>query len=191
MTEAKYGTYYSSVPTMLPSGVQAATIDAADGSTLTINWRYNGSNGDNVIPGGTAVMLKSTNGEYTLREVPGNTTAAPSGNLLHGSDVATTTTGGDKYYKLSYNSSGENLGWYWGAENGGAFAIGAHKAWLALPSSSPAPSFFLLDGGSATAVSTPGHAPLTVNEYYDLCGRRVVQPSKGLYIVNGKKVVIK
>ena len=32
---------------------------------------------------------------------------------------------------------------------------------------------------------------LTDNAYYDLSGRRVVQPTRGLYIVNGKKVVIK
>lgn len=31
----------------------------------------------------------------------------------------------------------------------------------------------------------------TAGEYYDLSGRRVAQPTKGLYIVNGKKVVIK
>ena len=29
------------------------------------------------------------------------------------------------------------------------------------------------------------------NSYYDLQGRRVVQPTKGLYIVNGKKLIIK
>lgn len=29
------------------------------------------------------------------------------------------------------------------------------------------------------------------NVYYDLQGRRVLYPTKGLYIVNGKKVVIK
>lgn len=28
------------------------------------------------------------------------------------------------------------------------------------------------------------------NNYYDLSGRRVMQPTKGLFIVNGKKVVI-
>ena len=29
------------------------------------------------------------------------------------------------------------------------------------------------------------------NEYFDLQGRKVAQPQKGLYIVNGKKVIIK
>ena len=28
-------------------------------------------------------------------------------------------------------------------------------------------------------------------DYHDLQGRRVVQPTKGVYIVNGKKVVVK
>ena len=34
------------------------------------------------------------------------------------------------------------------------------------------------------------HQPSTIH-YYDLQGRRVLQPTKGMYIVNGKKVVIK
>ena len=29
------------------------------------------------------------------------------------------------------------------------------------------------------------------NSYYDLQGRKVTKPTKGLYIVNGKKVIIK
>ena len=188
---------YNSNPTMLPSGVQAATIDGVEDNTLTINWRYNGSAGNNVIPGGTAVVLKSENGNYTLREVTGNTTTAPTPNLLHGSDVATTTTGGDKYYKLTYGSAGsenaDKLGWYWGADNGAAFSIGAHKAWLALSNGQQAPSFFLLDDEIPTSISE-SLAPAQSNGeevVYTLHGQRVSHPAKGLYIVNGKKVVMK
>ena len=192
VSAATYGTYYNSTAVQLPAGVQAATIDGASSGTLTINWRYDGDDNEkNVIPGGTAVMLKSSAGNHTLTLLPANTDAAPTGNLLKGSDVACTTFGGDKYYKLTYNNSGQNLGWYWGAENGGAFTIGAHKAWLALSNGQHAPSFFLLDGSSTTAVSTANRDAFTITQYYDLSGRRVVQPVKGLYIVNGKKVVIK
>ena len=44
-----------------------------------------------------------------------------------------------------------------------------------------------------TAISTAktGAAQVNVTEYFDLFGRRVAQPTKGLYIVNGKKVMIK
>lgn len=152
VTSATYGTYYNSTATQLPTGVKAATIDGANNGTLTINWRYDGDDNDkNVIPGGTAVMLKSAAGNYTLTLLPDNTTAAPAGNLLKGSDVATTTTGGDIFYKLTYGEVGSenenNLGWYYGATGGAAFTIDAHKAWLALTTAQAgsAPSHFLLE----------------------------------------------
>ena len=51
--------------------------------------------------------------------------------------------------------------------------------------------FFLFDE-ETTGVNTLNGERKTMNgEYYDLQGRKVAQPAKGLYIVNGKKVVIK
>ena len=41
------------------------------------------------------------------------------------------------------------------------------------------------------AISTIDREPLTQNQYYDLQGRRVAQPTKGLYIINGRKVIIR
>jgi len=193
VTSATYGTYYNSTATQLPAGVQAATIDGVSSGTLTINWRYDGDDNEkNVIPGGTAVMLKSSAGDHTLTLLPANTDAAPTGNLLKGSDVATTTTGGDKYYKLSYNSSGTDLGWYWGAANGAAFTIGTHKAWLALTNAQAAAArFFLLEEDATDIYSAKSQQPIANGQYYDLQGRKVAHPTRGLYIVNGKKVVIK
>lgn len=46
--------------------------------------------------------------------------------------------------------------------------------------------------GSATAVNTLKTVqPIQNGAFYDLTGRRVAQPTKGLYIVNGKKVILK
>ena len=48
--------------------------------------------------------------------------------------------------------------------------------------------------GHTTDIVSPlasDHSPLTEKVYYDLSGRRVEHPTKGLYIINGKKVVIK
>ena len=42
-----------------------------------------------------------------------------------------------------------------------------------------------------TGIEAIDNSQLTIDNYYDLQGRRVAQPSKGMYIVNGKKVVIK
>jgi hypothetical protein len=45
---------------------------------------------------------------------------------------------------------------------------------------------------SATGIHSIDNGQLTMDKvYYDLSGRRVAQPSKGLYIINGKKVMVK
>ena len=72
--------------------------------------------------------------------------------------------------------------------------ISAGKAYLKLPTAdinkSNLSRGFVIDDNGTTSISTPIR-----NEYddmlYDLQGRRVNKPSKGLYIMNGKKVIIK
>ncbi len=54
-----------------------------------------------------------------------------------------------------------------------------------------APSLEIVIDGEATGIKDVQRSTFNVNGYYDLQGRKVVQPTKGLYIVNGKKVVIK
>jgi len=192
ISDAKYATYYNSIPVQLPANLQAATVDDETTGTLTFNYRY--AEGD-VIPGGTPVLLKATAaGDYALTYVANDATAAPSGNLLYGSDIATTTTGGGtgaKYYALQYGADAKStvLGFYWVSADGAAFTSGAHKAWLALPASTTA-HFFSLDG-ETNGIQAVETSPAYSGKYYDLQGRQVAQPTKGLYIVNGKKVVIK
>ena len=189
ITSAQYATYYNSIPVKLPENLQAATIDGETSGTLTLNWRY--AEGD-VIPGGTPVLLKATTADtYNLIYAANNTESAPSGNLLYGSDIETTTTGGGtgaKYYALQNGANG--LGFYYMAAEGAAFTSDAHKAWLALPAATPA-RFFSLDDSETTSINAVQGSQFMVNEYFDLQGRRVAQPTKGLYIVNGKKVIIK
>ena len=45
--------------------------------------------------------------------------------------------------------------------------------------------------GNVTSISVLENEAMPVGNYYDLQGRKVSQPTKGLYIVNGKKVIIK
>jgi len=67
--------------------------------------------------------------------------------------------------------------------------IAAHKAFLAAPVTSDAPSFFSFD--DTTGIDAIENAQLTNGSVYNLNGQRVAQPTKGLYIVNGKKVIVK
>lgn len=198
ITEAGYGTYYSSKAYIMPKGVKGYTITGSEGTSLVMNEAY--AAGD-VVPAKTALVVEgAANKYYTL--VAESTELTPADNKLHGSDEAETTyvDGTDvKYYKLSYNNEGNNLGFYWGSENGAAFTNGAHKAYLALDSEtllSQSRGFSLADlaHGVTTGINTTVKSATQSNFIYDLNGCRINSlngAAKGVYIMNGQKVLVK
>lgn len=198
ITEAGYGTYYTSDAYTMPKGVKGYTITGNEGTSLVMNEAY--AAGD-VVPAKTALVVEgAANKYYTL--VAESTDLTPDKNKLHGSDEAETTyvDGTDvKYYKLSYNNEGNNLGFYWGSENGAAFTNGAHKAYLALNSEtllSQSRGFSLADlaHGVTTGINTTVKSATQSNFIYDLNGRRINSlngAAKGVYIMNGQKVLVK
>ena len=198
ITEAGYGTYYTSDAYTMPKGVKGYTITGNEGTSLVMNEAY--AAGD-VVPAKTALVVEgAANKYYTL--VAESTELTPANNKLHGSDKAETTyvDGTDvKYYKLSYNNEGNNLGFYWGSENGAAFTNGAHKAYLALNSEtllSQSRGFSLADlaHGVTTGINTTVKSATQSNFIYDLNGRRINSlngAAKGVYIMNGQKVLVK
>lgn len=198
ITEAGYGTYYSSKAYTMPKGVKGYTITGNEGTSLVMNEAYAAGA---VVPAKTALVVEgAANKYYTL--VAASTDLTPDNNKLHGSDEAETTyvDGTDvKYYKLSYNNEGNNLGFYWGSENGAAFTNGAHKAYLALDSEtllSQSRGFSLADlaHGVTTGINTTVKSATQSNFIYDLNGRRINSlngAAKGVYIMNGQKVLVK
>lgn len=200
ISEAGYGTYYSSKAYTMPKGVKGYTITGNEGTSLVMNEAY--AAGD-VVPAKTALVVEgAANKYYTLVAESTESTPADADNKLHGSDEAETTyvDGTDvKYYKLSYNNEGNNLGFYWGSENGAAFTNGAHKAYLALNSEtllSQSRGFSLADlaHGVTTGINTTVKSATQSNFIYDLNGRRINSlngAAKGVYIMNGQKVLVK
>lgn len=198
ITEAGYGTYYSSKAYTMPEGVKGYTITGNEGTSLVMKEAYAAGA---VVPAKTALVVEgAANKYYTL--VAESTDLTPADNKLHGSDKAETTyVGGTdvKYYKLSYNNEGNNLGFYWGSENGAAFTNGAHKAYLALDSEkllSQSRGFSLADlaHGVTTGINTTVKSATQSNFIYDLNGRRINSlngAAKGVYIMNGQKVLVK
>ena len=198
ITEAGYGTYYSSKAYTMPEGVKGYTITGNEGTSLVMNEAYAAGA---VVPAKTALVVEgAANKYYTL--VAESTELTPANNKLHGSDEAETTyvDGTNvKYYKLSYNNEGNNLGFYWGSENGAAFTNGAHKAYLALDSEtllSQSRGFSLADlaHGVTTGINTTVKSATQSNFIYDLNGRRINSlngAAKGVYIMNGQKVLVK
>lgn len=198
ITEAGYATYYTSDAYAMPTGVTGYTITANNGSELTMKEAY--TEGE-TVPAQTALVLKGEAGKYSFLPTT-STEITPADNKLHGSDVAAEThvDGTNvKYYKLSYDSKGANLGFYWGAENGAAFTNGAHKAYLALDgttllSQKQGFSFVDLMNGLTTSINQANAANAAKQSIFDINGRRVNSwngAAKGIYIVNGQKVLVK
>ena len=190
--EVGYATFYDANHSfVIPEGVKAYVVTAATTDQLTY------SELEGVIPAGTAVMLEARGGGKYPVVVSEDGATYDGINLLHGSNQPTTTTADVEdclFYKLAYGRSGSKnankVGWYWGAENGAAFEIEPHRAWLAVPqvvASAPGYPF----NGSSTGISTTLAADSADAVFYDLQGRRVNTPVKGLYIQKNKKVIIK
>ena len=130
---------------------------------------------------------KTEDGTVTIKN--NNLKAAPAAD-----GVLTPEKGDYKYYKLAYDNyaTQTGLGFYWGAENGGAFSVKAGSAYLAVPTSAANVKGFSFDG-TTTGISAVGaEGTAKTSEIYNIAGQRVNAMNKaGLYIVNGKKMVIK
>ena len=192
-------TYYSDKNLVVPEGVEAYTYKVADGK-LTVSTVY--ESGD-VIPQATGVVLKAAEGSYDF-EVSDEGGLVDTDNQLSGTDEPTTISDpGYKYYMLSLNAQSDpnSVGFYWGknSENGTKISNGAHKAYLAVPVNTSATqgnakSFFLFNEADITdAIDNVQSAEFKTQstEIYNLNGQRVNTPQRGIYIVNGRKVVVK
>ena len=185
-----YGTYSNGSAFVVPSDLTVSAISVSKGKLTVSDY----ATGD-VVKANTGVMVSSaTSGSHTVTLTAATGTEL-DGNMLKASgdagitaaemDVANTL-----FYRLTMHNN-EDIGFWWGAEDGAAFALAANKAYLAVPQTQARQGFSLFgdesDGIDATFVDNAGKS----GEVYNLQGQRVGSPTKGLYIVNGKKVVMK
>lgn len=132
------------------------------------------------IPANTAVVLHGTQGTYTGSIV--ETAENLVGNDLK---VATSEMSGAEHSIYVLNKKNGVLGFYKLSNTG---KLEAGKAYLTLNASAPMLTF------TADEVTSVGHARSSVkidSLYFTLDGRRVMYPSRGVFIHNGRKVVIK
>ena len=196
MSKAGYATFYDSEKSYaLPEGLKAYVVTEGSNDKLTYT-----EVGD-IIPAGTAVMLKAdkkVGGQYEL--TPTTSEVAYTGqNYLLGSDEATLTFTMIKmpclFYKLAFGPSNTQnakvFGWYWGAKEGAEFEIEGHKAWLFIPKAAAARMYPIFTDEDATGIELPTADSNDSEKIYNLNGQRVAAPTKGLYIRNNQKVIIK
>ena len=179
--------YYGDRALTVPEGVVAKTYAVENG--LLVNTKEYVA-GD-VIPQATAVVLKGKEGTYTFESAT-TKGVAPEKSDLYGydTDQNTSVTNAKYYYKLSLDDEGANVGFYWGQDNGAAFTSGAHKAFLAVKEAIASKAFSF--DKEVTAVKSVGLNPAR-DAVYSLAGVRML-PSRlpaGVYIKNGKKIIVK
>ena len=163
-----------------------------------------------VVPANTGVMISSTSaGDKTFTSAKGGTSVLGDDNNLRptlwGVEAADMTDADANclYYRLTMHDADPDnnitgtIGFWWGAAEGAAFDLAANKAYLAVPTSTGngARGFALFnDDVTGIAELNAHNSEFIINNsdaVYNLAGQRVAQPTKGLYIVNGRKVVVK
>ena len=212
---AGYATAYTTFPYVMPASADGYIVtETAEGETIKAKQKYPAGA---EVPANAPLLIKNAEAGVTLNPVVlGKTVEAypyADENLLHGtrleSDGVTTDVDGTNnyyYYKLSYkleagNPVADSYGFYRGKADGSAFVMkNTLTAYLALPKSSGLVNNLRINIDNEDEPATSIHAnripadnmPQSV---YTLSGVRVNAAGnrlpKGIYIVNGKKVVIK
>jgi len=144
------------------------------------------------VPAYTGIMVKGEPGTYT---VPFSTSYAYYSNMLKGNVAETTINPTDGDYTNYYLSDGENgLGFY---KVTSAMTMSANHAYLQLPTSmvNQARSIRMVftedePTGISDVTGKSGNGNTEDGTIYDMQGRKVTHPAKGMYIKNGKKIVI-
>ncbi len=176
ITAAGYATLFTPVALDFSevAGLTAYTA-AKDGDVVRLTQVSN-------VPANTGVVLEGAAGTYSIPAIASSTTA--TGELTGNATDATAwdAESGYTYYVLASTGSGVEFRPVSEGE------IAAGKAFLKVNGSGV--HSYSVAFGDETGISETV-SDVKSSAIYDLSGRRVVKPTRGLYIVNGKKIMVK
>ena len=193
VSSAEWATMYLGYAVYVPENVNVYAVTGVENGWVTK------SQLEGVIPANTGVLLENA-GTYTFKKAIATEFANVEGNLMKGSVentyvegtayvLANHTEAGVGFYKaeLNMDADGNKVG----VETGTHFLNNAGKAYMVLPAASETVAFYGLDWDGTTAIDGV-EVENEVKAIYDLTGRRVEAiTAPGIYIVNGKKVLVK
>lgn len=180
VSDAGYATYATTNNIVVPNDekVKVMTVKVNDdNSTITLNDVAAGT----VIPANTGILVKADQGNHDFV-----VTSDKGAKLENNSLIAATTdvtSDGATFFALTKMDT--KVGFAVVKKD---VKIPAGKAYLSVPKASGA-KFFGLDG-EATGINSVKTAKAD-GAYYTLEGVKTTKPVKGLYIHNGKKIVVK
>ena len=179
-----WSSFYAAMDTQIPAGVEAYIVTTANKEYVTLTQIFG------TIPAMTGVIFKSNPKSNTGSEELANV----EGNLLEGVLMNTNKTeeayvlgcvdGEYGFYKADMNQ-----------QDGTAWLANAGKAYLpvsALPASAQGAASFSFRFGEGTTAIENVEVENEVKAIFDLTGRRIEAiTAPGIYIVGGKKVLVK
>ena len=181
VSAAKAATLVLPYDAQIPADVKAYTLTAEAGANKAVATEVTGT-----LPANTPVLVNAAEGSYEFTVssiVENNVTTATAGALTGvysrtlvptGSYVLQNHGGVVAFYKVDPSNPQQ---------------VNPYRAYLSAQSTK---ARILIDFEETTGIKDAVKSEeLRIKSYYDLQGRKVAQPTKGLYIVNGKKLIIK
>ena len=177
---ASYSTLYLDYAVIVPNGVKAyrAVLDEAT-SVLTLYRIRTG-----IVPAECAVIIIDSDKREQISFTKTETTSIMGDNSLRGTLVDITGINPEDYYVLGHTQN-LHIAFY----HPNSTTLKANKAYLPRPEGISAIKMRFDD--DTTAIDSIENDADKAPVYYDLMGRRVVNPTRGIYIVNGKKVFVR
>lgn len=173
VSDAGYATFFFPVAVTVPAGVEAFTGEVS-GNSLVL------TPVEDKIPANTAVVLKAPAGIYDFASTTADAFAGT--NDLKGSVGGRTLVSSST---LTLQNKGTEGFYPYGNEEP-RIDLAGFKAYLEKPAEVNA---LVFDFGGETAVKSVVTEEQNANAIYNLAGQRVQKTQKGIFIVNGKKVV--
>lgn len=150
------------------------------GSTITFKR-------ENKVPAGEGVLLKAEEGEYKIPVATGVADWEDADNAFVRGTNANVLSEEDGYRNYVLANAQQGVGFY--LANG--LGVADSKAYLQTTETTGARLSFVFSDETTGINAVQGAAQTVDGEVYNLNGQRVATPKRGLYIQNGKKIIMK
>lgn len=176
------GTFCATKTVKTPNGLTAYTA-TVNNNTVTLNKIEDG-----IIPANNGVVLSGeANATYDMEYATSDKTQL-EGNDLKGT-LERTLIENDYSFVLVYDNT-ENVSYFKNFKNGAY--IPANKAYLEIPTATQNTMLrVVINNGGATGINNIENNNNDTKPFYTISGQKTTNPQKGIYIHNGKKVIIK
>lgn len=172
--DRQWATWYGDASLALPEGVTAYVVTGVQGDAVAVEAL-------DYIPAGTGVLLYSETAAESVSAMPytGEAGTIPT-NLLVGSLEAQTVSNAYLLYNNQFILAQDGT------------TVGAHRCYLPMSASAQGiPVLKIGTHGTVTGIETISTNGNGDNTYYNLMGQPVANPTPGIYIRGGKKVIVK